>query len=178
LQNIDLFPGNPGFRWRVNIGCDRNFQVSANGRKNLAAFAHANSAKRTYGSSIRFVIGRFENEIDIFIRADLRDFFRHPPDEFLGLDHAWAENKRGTFPTDGDRPDFHWLRLHERENESGKQEKKKKNLACRFLLPVFLINFLLCKIDNGKRGVEPAKEEQGDPMQFQKVKRARIGEKT
>ena len=34
------------------------------------------------------------------------------------------------------------------------------------------------KIDNGKRRVEPDKEEQRDPVQFQEVKRARIGEKT
>ncbi len=112
LQHVDLSPGDPGFRRRVNIGCDRNLQVAANGRKNLATLAHSNSAKRTYGCSIRFVIGRFENEIDICIRADLRDFFRHPPDELLRFDHARPENKHGTFPTDRDFADAQWSRIH------------------------------------------------------------------
>ena len=109
LQHVDLFASDLGLSRRVNIGCDRNFQVAANGGKNLAAVAYANSAKRAHRRSIRFVIGRFENEIDIFPRADSRDFLCHSPDELLRFDHAWPENKRGTFPTDRDFADAQWF---------------------------------------------------------------------
>src|SRR6202011_5494388 len=48
LQQVDLFPGNCRFRRRMHVGCDWNFQVAADGRQNLAAFAHTDSAKRTH----------------------------------------------------------------------------------------------------------------------------------
>src|SRR5437667_5691300 len=48
LQHIDLFSGNVGLYWQMNIRCYRNSQVAADGRKNLAALAYANSTKRAH----------------------------------------------------------------------------------------------------------------------------------
>ena len=112
LQHIDLLPGNVGFYWQMDIRCDRNSQFAADGRKNLAALAYANSTKLAHRSPVRLVIGGFKNEIDIFGPADFRNFLCHAPDELLRLDHAWAENEDGAFPADRDFADAQWLRFH------------------------------------------------------------------
>ena len=96
----------------MNIRCDRHFQVAADGRKDFAALAHANSAKRAYRSPVGFIVGSFKNKIDIFRRADFHDPFCHAPDELLRFDRAWTENERRTRPANGDFADAQWLCFH------------------------------------------------------------------
>src|SRR6266403_898955 len=95
----------------MNVRRDRHFQVATDGRKNLASISDANSAEGPHRSPVRLVVGSFKNKIDIFRRADFRDLARHSPDELLGLDYTWAENKRRTLPANRDRPDFERLRF-------------------------------------------------------------------
>src|SRR4029077_7930141 len=85
LQHVDLLPGNLGFSRGMDIGCHRNLERAPDVRENIATFAHADSAKRADRSSVRLVVGGFENEIDAFRRARLSNLLRHAPDKFLRL---------------------------------------------------------------------------------------------
>jgi hypothetical protein len=57
---------------------------------------------RPHRGSVRFVVRRLENEIDIFGGADFGDLLRHPPDKLLRLDHARAEDEYRSFATNCD----------------------------------------------------------------------------
>src|SRR5438874_4168802 len=81
----------------MHISRQRNFQFFANSPENLATFSRTDSAKRTHRRPVRFVVGRFENKIDIFRRADFGDASRHLPNKLLRLNHARTENEDGTF---------------------------------------------------------------------------------
>jgi hypothetical protein len=96
----------------MNIRRDRNFQVTPDGRKNLAAISHTNPAKRAHRSSVGFVVGSFKNKIDIFRCADFRDLFCHTPGEFLRLNHAWAEDECRVFATNADSANVQRLCSH------------------------------------------------------------------
>src|SRR5437773_12063438 len=89
-------------------------KIAADGGKNLTAFAYANSAKRTHGTSIRLVVRRLENEMNIFGGADLGDLLRHAPDKFLGLNYARSENESGTFTAMVTFPNFRDLTIIDR----------------------------------------------------------------
>src|SRR6266550_7192227 len=117
----------------MNIGCHRNFQLAADGRKNLAALADFNSAKRADRSSVGFVVGGLENKINIFGRTDCRDFCCHAPGELLRFNHARPQNERGTFSTNRVRSDFQWLRFHNGKNESGNRKNEIISLLLAFL---------------------------------------------
>src|SRR5712664_2161615 len=79
----------------------RNLQFTSDRRQNFATFARAHATKRAHRRPVRFVVGRFEDKIDIFRGADFSDAFRHLPNELLRLDHAWTENEDGTFSANG-----------------------------------------------------------------------------
>src|SRR5439155_24671777 len=96
----------------MNVRRYWDLQIAADGGKNLTAFAYANSAKRTHGASIRLVVRRLENDMNIFGGADLGDLLRHAPDKLLGLNYARSENESGTFAPNGDFPDFYGLSIH------------------------------------------------------------------
>src|SRR5262245_10969251 len=97
LQHVDFLTGYSGFSHRMDIGCHRNLQFAANFRKNLATFAHADSAKRADRSSVCLVVRGLENEINVFGSAHFSNLLRHSPDKFLRLNHTWAENERRRF---------------------------------------------------------------------------------
>ena len=101
LQKVDHLAGKLGFVWRMDIGRYRNFQLTTDRRENFATFARADSAKRTCRSPVRFVVGRFEDKIDIFRGADFGDPSRHLPNKLFRFNHARAENKYGAASTDG-----------------------------------------------------------------------------
>src|SRR5438046_2300337 len=61
----------------MNVRRYWDLQIAADGGKNLTAFAYANSAKRTHGASIRLVVRRLENEMNIFGGADLDELLSH-----------------------------------------------------------------------------------------------------
>src|SRR4029450_11936413 len=68
LQHVDLLPDNLSFSRGMDIGCHRNLQFAPDVCENIATFAHACSAKRADRSTIRLVVGGFENEIN-FLRS-------------------------------------------------------------------------------------------------------------
>src|SRR5437867_2524882 len=96
----------------MNIGCHWYFQVTPDGRKNLAAFAYADPAKRSHRSPICLVVRGLENEINICGRADFGDLLRHARDKLLRLNHARPENEGRTFAADHDVADFERLDFH------------------------------------------------------------------
>src|SRR6476620_7092889 len=61
LQHVDRLARNLGFSRRMDIGCHWNLQLAPDVRENTATFAHADSAKRSDRSSVRLVVGGFEN---------------------------------------------------------------------------------------------------------------------
>src|SRR6266850_111626 len=71
-------------------------------RQNFATGTWTHPAKRFYRSPVRFVVGRFEDKIDIFRRADFDDASRHLPNKLLRLNHARAENEHWALAADGD----------------------------------------------------------------------------
>ena len=93
----------------MDIGCHRNLQFAPDVRENIATFAHADSAKRADRSSVRLVVGGFENEIDVFRRARLSNLLRHAPDKFLRLNDARAENEDGALTANRHFPDTQWF---------------------------------------------------------------------
>src|SRR5207247_11176689 len=96
----------------MNVRRYWDLQIAADGGKNLTAFAYANSAKRTHGTSIRLVVRRLENEMNIFGGADLADLLRHAPDKFFGLNYARSQNESATFTANGDFLDSDVLSVH------------------------------------------------------------------
>src|SRR6266571_195336 len=86
----------------MHVRGHRNFQFTTNRRQNLATFARADSTKRTHRSPVRFVVGRFENKIDIFRRKDSGDGSRHLPNKLLLLNHARTENEHWALSANGD----------------------------------------------------------------------------
>src|SRR4029077_10540615 len=111
LQHVDLLPGDLSFSRGMDIGCYRNLQLMPDVRENIATFAHADSAKRADRSSIRLVVGGFENEIDVFRCARLKNLLRRAPDKFLRLNYARAENEDGALTTNRHFPDTQWFCL-------------------------------------------------------------------
>src|SRR4030088_1942835 len=104
----------------MHISRHRNFQLFANSPEHLATFPRTDSAKRTHRRPVRFVVGRFEDKIDIFRSADFRDASRHLPNKLLRLDHARAENEDRTLSADCD---FAYAeRFRHTSKEAGTQE--------------------------------------------------------
>src|SRR5256885_5285211 len=96
----------------MDVRCHRDFQFRADLRQNLATLLDPDSAIRPDRGAIRLVVGRFENERHRLRLADLRDFFRHSPDELLRFNHARAEDERRLPPTDRYRANLEWLWVH------------------------------------------------------------------
>src|SRR5205809_891617 len=115
---IDHSPRELRFIRRMHVRCHRNFQLLANLRQNFAAFARAKSAKRFHRSAVRFVVGSFENKIDILAFADLRDLARHSPNELFRFDDARAENKNRPLATDRDLANAKWSDSRHEPNQS------------------------------------------------------------
>src|SRR5206468_8892292 len=156
LQHVDLLPGNLSFSRGMDIGCHRNLQFAPDVRENIATFAHAGSAKRADRSSVRLVVGGFENEIDVFRRARLGNLPRHAPDKFLRLDDARAKNERGAFTADRHFPDAQWFCFgHEYLRKAGAQEFKQS-------LPAFLLSgLILFSLYQKRRTARRAREKIG-----------------
>src|SRR6267143_691370 len=102
LQQIDHVAGELGLVGRMNVRCYRNFQLASDRRQNFATGTWTHPAKRFYRSPVRFVVGRFEDKIDIFRRADFDDASRHLPNKLLRLNHARSENEHLALAADGD----------------------------------------------------------------------------
>src|SRR5262249_32133091 len=85
----------------MNIRCDRNFQIGTNWPKTLATFARSHPAKRCHRRPLSFIVGGFEDKIDIFLGADLGDASCHSPNKLLRFDHARPENEYWPFSANG-----------------------------------------------------------------------------
>src|SRR5262245_50427395 len=106
----------------MNIGCYRNLQFAPDFRKNLATFAHTDSAKRAGRSSVRLVVRGFENEINVFRIAGVSNLLRHSPGKFLRLNNARAKNECGTSTANRHLPNTQWFWLgHEFLTKAGTQ---------------------------------------------------------
>src|SRR5438477_7204551 len=132
----------------MHIGRDRNFEFLANGRENFAAFARADSTKGTHRCPVRLVVGRFEDKIDIFGRADFGDASRHPPNKLFRLDYARTENERRALPANCDFADANWFdSWHERkQSRYGGILKSSLSAVVAFL---FMLVFLLGMLSMG-----------------------------
>jgi hypothetical protein len=82
----------------MHIGCYRNLQFASDIGENIATFTGADPAKRTDRSAIGFVLQGFENQINVFRRACLRNLLSHAPDKLLRLHNARAQNECGALP--------------------------------------------------------------------------------
>src|SRR5258707_3108119 len=159
LQHVDPLPDNLSFSRGMDIGCHRNLQLAPDLRENIETVAHASSAKRADRSSVRLVVGGFENEINIFRRARLSNPPRHAPDKFLRLNDARAENEDGPFTANRHFPDAQWFCFgHEYLRNAGAQEFKES-------LPAFLFSGLnLFSLYQKRRMARRAREKLGRPL--------------
>src|SRR6266480_6136554 len=109
----------------MNVGCHWYFQVAPDRRKNLAAFTHAGSTKRTDRSSICLVVRGFENEINVFGHAGFGDLLRHAPDKLLRLNHTPTENALCAFAPDNDVANAQGLCFHAHNYSQGHPERSE-----------------------------------------------------
>src|SRR5882724_13665944 len=105
----------------MHVRRDRDFQLRPDLRQNLATLLDPDSAIRPDRGAVRLVVGRFENEWHRLRLADIRDFFRHSPDEFLRFNHARPEDKGRPSATDRYRANFKRFWFHARQRSNTKR---------------------------------------------------------
>ena len=102
----------------MHIRGDRDFQFATDGTENFAAFAQANSAKRSYRGAVRLIVGSLENERRLFRRTNPGDLFRHSPDKLFRFNDAGPENEGGLSAADGDVSNFERLHANKRSGRN------------------------------------------------------------
>src|SRR5205085_9265616 len=137
-------------------------------------FLDSDSAVRSNRSPVRLVIGCLEKEGHRLCLADLRELFRHAPDELLGFNHAGAQDERRLPAADHHGANFERFWFHVR-NKSGKQESRKRKLAF-YLLSWVPNSPSPDEVIKRERQIKDEIKNQGEEMHFEDINDPVVGE--